>query len=475
MSGAGRAALDSKISFESIVAFAALQGAIASLVLVDLVNPLAVQLFGTVCLGILACVALLAWIQTEQGNHPVFLFMVFLGVFQFGRMFSWLVAGEWTISWFDLAVSRPFTVPADELKHALLMVPLSASFVYLGFFGSNGRKVLTFARNDEMRSFFGWLYLFTIPFVIFKDVSYLRYALEHGGYLATYLGQGEHTEQVGLPIRAMALLNTAAFLPYLILESRRRLLWITIGSYLAVLVLELLVGLRGKFFINVMFLWMIYNIKTGSSFKPVTAAAGALLLVGAAVAAEIFRESKSALDVNLVEYFFYTQGNSFFVTVSSVIFNDVFAGNAIDYLLNQFILPYRHVSKFGEGELLTLDLTTYLNPAAAKFGFGTGDAYLANLYLLGGYAAVSGGSFVLGAFCSRINRVQSMFGRTIALSIFLWIPYLPRSGYMEPLATSIKYAVVAAAGFLLYAVFSWLRHCLSGTAMTSTSRARSRS
>ena len=84
------------------------------------------------------------------------------------------------------------------------MVPLSAAFVYLGFFASKGRKVLTFARNDEMRAFFGWLYFLTIPFVIFKDVSYLRYALEHGGYLAIYVGEGEHTQQVGLTIRALA-------------------------------------------------------------------------------------------------------------------------------------------------------------------------------------------------------------------------------------------------------------------------------
>jgi hypothetical protein len=454
-------AAEPAFSYESVLAFAVLQSMIIALVLVDLMSPLDTRLFGTACLLILVGIAFLTWMQTEQGNHPIFLFMVFLGLFQFGRMFSWLVAGEWTISRFDLAVPRAFTVNDGELKYALVMVPLSASFVYLGFFASTGKKVLTFVRRDEMRAFFGWLYLLTIPIVIFKDVSYLRYVLEHGGYLATYLGQGEHTEQVGLAIRALALLNTGVFLPYLILESRRRLLLITIASYLAVLVLELLIGLRGKFFINVMFLWMVYNIKTGSSFKPITAAIGGLLLVAAAVAAEIFRESKSALDVNLVEYFFYTQGNSFFVTVSSVIYHDVFESNAIRYLLNQFLLVFQHVSKFGDGALLTVDLTAFLNPAAARFGFGTGDAYLANLYLLGGYVAVCGGSFLLGDFCARINRATTIFGRTIALSIFLWVPYMPRSGYLEPLATSIKYAVVAAFGFVLYALFAWLRNCFS--------------
>src|SRR5690606_31680519 len=122
---------------------------------------------------------------------------------------------------------------------------------------------------------FAWLYFLTIPFVVIKDVAYLRYTLEHGGYVATYLGGGEHVEQVGVPIRALALLNMVAFLPYLIVETRRRYLQVAITSFLLVLVLELLVGVRGKFFIHLMFLWMVYNIKTGSSFKPVTAVAGA--------------------------------------------------------------------------------------------------------------------------------------------------------------------------------------------------------
>ena len=138
------------------------------------------------------------------------------------------------------------------------------------------------------------------------------------------------------------------------------------------------------------------------------AAAVGLLLVVPAVAVETFRENRGALDVNLIEYFFYIQGNSFFVTVSSVIYHDVFAGHAIEYLLNQFLLPFQHVSKFREGALLTRDLTVFLNPAAAKHGFGTGDAYLANLYLLGGYVAVCGRvvfarSFLLADYSRAID------------------------------------------------------------------------
>lgn len=450
------------LSSESILAFIGLQVALVVLLLVDLASPIDSRIFGLVCLAALMVTAYLTWKQTDQGNHPIFLFMVFLALFQFGRIFAWFISGDWNLEWFDLATARPFKVDAGSVKQAMLMVPVSAAFVYLGFFVSPGQKVLTFTRNDQMRSFFGWLYFLTIPFVVIKDVSYLRYTLEHGGYLATYLGGGEHLEQVGLPIRALALLNSIAFLPYLILEGRKRWLLLAIGSYLVVLVLELLVGLRGKFFINFMFLWMVYNIKTGSSFKPITAGIGAFGLILAAIGAEIFRESKSGLNVNLIEYFFNAQGVSFFVTLSAVMYHDVFGRNSLDYLLNQFLVPFRHVNSFPEGALLTLDLTRFLNPLAAKYGFGTGDAYLANLYLLGGYLAVCVGSLLLGVFCARITQARSLFWRTIALSILLWVPYLPRSGYLEPIAISIKYFTMAAFGFGLYAMFAWLKSCFDG-------------
>ncbi len=451
----------SAVCLASVAAFACMLCILAALAIVDAVFPLRPQTFGLICLFALAATTYLTWRQTEQGNHPVFLFMVFLALFQFGRMFSWFISGDWSMGTFDLAVSRPFTVADADLKLAMLLVPLSAAFVYLGFFLTAGRKVLTFAKNDDMRTFFAALYYLTVPFVVFKDISYLRYTIEHGGYLATYLNEGEHVAQVGLAVRSFAMLNAVAFLPYLILEDRKRPLQIAIASFLLVLTLELLVGVRGKFFIHLMFLWTVYNIKTRSSFTPMAAVVGGLTLAGAAVAAELFRESKNALDVNLVGYFFYTQGNSFFVTVSALIYRDVLDSHAVAYLANQFLSPFVHVSKFPDGALLTRDLTSFLNPDAARFGFGTGDGYLANLYLLGGYCSVSLGSFVIGLLCARLTRVHGVFWQTIALVVLMWIPYLPRSGYLEPLANAVKYTLLTAIAFAGYALFASLRFSLS--------------
>lgn len=428
-----------------------------ALILVDLVNPLDPKVYGAVCFALLAGITFRTWLQTEQGNHPIFLFMLFLILFQFGRLVSWSIFFEWTIADFDLTVAEPFTVEDEDLKKSMLLVPLSASYVYLGFFYTRRRKVLEFAQNDRMRTFFAWLYFVTIPFVVYKSGSYLKYTLEHGGYIATYLGEGEHLEQVGILMRALALLNTMAFLPYIVVERRVKFLSIAITTYLLVMVLELLVGFRGKFFIHLMFLWMIYNIKRGSAFKPIAGLIGAFVLMAAAIGAEIFRESKSGLDVNLVEYFLRAQGVSFYVTVSSVIYYDIFHPNSWSYLFNQLLLPYQHLSRFGDGALLTLDLTAFLNPNIVSYALGTGETYIANLYLLKGVAAVCVGSFLVGLFTSWISKARTVFWQTIALSILLWIPYLPRSGYLEPIASFTKYFIMAVVGFSLYAVFAWLQ------------------
>jgi len=382
--------------------------------------------------------------------------MLFLILFQFGRLLSWLVAGDWTISQFNLVVAKYYLVGNSDLKRSMILVPLSASFVYLGFFYREGRKTLTFTDNESMRRFFGWLYFLTIPFVIYKGISYLTYTMANGGYVATYLDGGEHLDQVGIVIRALALLNTMFFLPYLIVETRMRFVRIAIVSFLLVMVLELLTGFRGKFFINLMLMWLVYNIKRKSSFNPISGLLGALALLSAAVGAEIFRESKSGLDVNLVEYFLYTQGVSFFVTVSAVSYYDIFHAHAWNYLIQQFLLPYQHLSLFPEGALFTLDLTSFLNPNIVSYALGTGEAYLAHLYLIGGWIAVCLGSLLLGRFTLWISQAQTVFWRTIALSIMMWIPYMPRSGYLEPLAMLSKYFIMALVGFGAFTVFEWL-------------------
>src|SRR6187399_1105719 len=100
----------SEISLNSIIAFITVQLVIAALVVLDLINPLTSEVFGATCFAVLGAITYLTWRQTEQGNHPIFLFMVFLILFQFGRIPAWLISGDWTLSWFDLGVAHPFTV-----------------------------------------------------------------------------------------------------------------------------------------------------------------------------------------------------------------------------------------------------------------------------------------------------------------------------------------------------------------------------
>jgi hypothetical protein len=425
-------------------------GLVALLLLLDALYPLNEQVFASACLVLLISIIYQTWNNTGQGNHPIFLFMLFLLLFQYGRMISWLIDGEWAINQFDLTVDQPFDVPESVLKYSLLLVLGSAIYVYAGFFLAKGPKQLRFTQNENCRTFFGWLYFLTVPFVIYKGASYLKYTLDNGGYIATYLGEGEQLEQVGIVVRALALLNTMALMPYLIVETRTRLLWAAVISAMLAMVLELLVGFRGKFFIYLMFFWLVLNIKRGSSFKPITGVLAALILTLIAVGAEIFRESKSGMDINVLAHFFYTQGNSFFVTVSSVLYHDLFEGRAWAYVFEQFLTPYVHLSKFPPGSLFTLDLTAFLSSSPINYAFGTGEAYLAHLYLLGGVAGICIGSLLLGWFSSWLGRIRSVFGQTLAMPILLWVPFMPRGGYLEPLALFSKYAVMSGVAFALY-------------------------
>lgn len=448
------------ICTDSAIWFLAFVGALLVLKLADDTFGLDPRAYAAGCLLILLAVTYRTWRQTEQGNHPVFLFMLFLILFQYGRVVSWAIFGVWSISHFNLTVPTPFTIPPADLKRSLFLMPLSASFVYIGFFYRKGRRVYGFTENTDMRKFFGWLYVLTIPFVVYKSGSYLYYALHHGGYVAMYLHNGAVFKKVGLVVRAIALLNTMAFILYLIVEQRKNRLKLAIFVFDAILLLELLVGYRGEFFEYVIFLWMVYNIKTNSSFKPMTGLVASVIFIFAAVGAEIFRRTNGVIKVNLVEYMLAGQGVSFDVTASAVMFYARFHPHVWAYLFNQFFLPYKLLSQFPKGSLFTLDLTAFLNPHIVNYALGTGEAYVAHLYLIYGIPTVCAGSVIIGLLCRGLTAARSMFARAMSFAIFLWIPYMPRAGYLEAVATSSKFLIVALMAFGLYSGYVWLRHCM---------------
>ncbi len=449
------------ICFDSITWFLVFVGGAIFLEAWNVIFVLGERPFAAVCLVLLLLIIYRTWRQTEQGNHPIFLFMMFLLLFQYARLVQWVAFGAWTISDFDLTVRTPFTIGASDLKHALILIPLSASFVYLGFFYRKTHRVMSFTKNAEMRRFFGWLFTLTMPFVLYKDASYLSYALHHGGYASLYFSNGAQEKSVGLVVRGIGLINKTAFFTYVILEDRRLFLRLAISVFVGILILQLLTGFRGEFFENAIFLWMIYNTKVGSSFKPVTGLIVALGLIFAAVAAEVFRRTAAgAIHGNVVEYLLRDQGVSFYVTASAVMFYHHFHPYVWHYLFNQIYLPYTVLSKLPPGALFTLDLTQFLNPHIAYYSLGTGEAYLAHLYLIDGAWTVCVGSVVIGLLCRVLTQVRSVFARTIAFSILLWIPYMPRAGYLEAVATSTKYILGAACGFALYAAYAWVVHYL---------------
>lgn len=455
-----RSSAPGEVCVESMIWFLGILATLLTLELLNAAYSLSAKPFAAVCLILLLAVTYQTWRQTEEGNHPIFLFMLFLILFQYGRLVSWAIFGNWSISNFNLTVPTPFAINSSELKRTLILIPLSASFVYIGFFYRTGRRVFHFTENDDVRTFFGWLYVLTVPFTIYKSGSYLYYALHHGGYVAMYLHNGAAFKKVGLIIRAVSLLNTVAFMAYIIVEQRRQKLRFAIFVFIVILLLELLVGYRGEFFEFLTFLWMTYNIKTNKSFRPATGLIAATAFIFAAVGAEIFRRTNGVIKVNLVEYMLRGQGVSFDVTAAAVMYYSRFHPHILSYLLNQFLLPYKLLSQFPKGSLFTLDLTAYLNPHIINYALGTGEAYVAHLYLIDGIPSVCAGSVVIGLLCRGLTSARGMFARTMAYAILIWIPYMPRAGYLEAFATSSKFLIVTTAAFGLYSIYSWIKYCI---------------
>lgn len=454
--------VEKDICLGSISWFLVFVSALVALKLIDATVGLGERPFAAACLAVVTLVAYRTWKQTEQGNHPIFLFMVFLILFQYARLVQWVVFGTWSIADFDLTVSVPFTIDPSDLKQVLILVPLSAAFVYVGFFYRKSGRIMNFAENPEMRRFFGWLFVLTIPFVIYKDASYLEYALTHGGYAGLYFSNGAQEKAVGSFVRGIGLVNKTSFFTYIILEQRKRRLKLAVMAYVSVLVLSLLTGFRGEFFENTIFLWMVYNVKTRNSFRPIVGLLIAVGLMFAAVGAEIFRNTAAGpIRGNVVEYLLRDQGVSFYVTASSVLFYQRFHPFIWHYLFNQIYLPFTVLNHLPPGALFTLDLTEYLNPHIAYYSLGTGEAYLAHLYLIDRGWTVCVGSVIIGLLCRGLTKPKSIYWRTVAFSILLWIPYMPRAGYLEAVATSTKFVLGTTAGFVFYAICSWFMHNLS--------------
>lgn len=410
----------------------------------------------TLCVLLLATLLTLAWRRFDGGRHPCFLFLAMLLVFQGGRLVGSLVGSVRMPMRIELATVIPLNVSTRSAELALLAIALSAICVY--FPCRIGYRRALFSAGGEVH----WLpslyaiVALTFPFALYKNFMYLQYLSTHGGYLAVFTDNAAVLQSAGPAARVLSMICANTLLIAYIFERQRRRLLLLLILLLGLSALDLAIGFRGKVFTEVLSIWLIHNLKTGKRFTiaPLAALVLGLNLVGVTVAA--LRQSNHLVLLNPVD-FLAGQGVSLNVTEAAIEYRDRFGRNGAHYILNGFTAGLNPPSSMTEGELWTDDLTMFLNPTAAKLGFGTASSYLAELYLLAGLPAAILGSVGIGYCLSAIHRASCYNWGAVLLGFTLpSLIYLPRLELLNPLAVFVKSLVSCAVVLILASALRWI-------------------
>jgi hypothetical protein len=401
-----------------------------------------------------------SWLTFDRGRHPCFLFLGMLLVFQGGRLLAHVLGAFDDPMRIDVAVSVPIHISTPAAELTLLVLVLSAIFVYAPcHFGY--QSVVLEPRQSSWLPALYTLVALTLPFALYKNWSYLSYIRTHGGYLAVYIDNADVLKSAGSLVRLVSLISSTALTSLYVLEHRKaRLRWI-LAVYLAVSTMDLLIGFRGKFFSQILGLWYIHKLKSGKGFKVLPLAISAISISLVAVLIAGFRGDLGAQLLSPLS-FLAVQGVSLNVTESAVAFSSLFSRYGLSYLLWGFSSGVVSVPSGVPHRLWTNDLTMYLNPTAASLGFGTASTYLAELYLFGGLATVVIGSIAIGYTLHFLHKMSARLTGAILLAVVLPpIIYLPRLELFGPLAILAKatMSVIPIAAFI--ALYDSCRTALS--------------
>lgn len=411
--------------------------------------------------NLLICLLMLSWLITKKGRHPVFLFLATLLIFQGGRLIAWLLSDE--LNPFQVVfVSYPLYLRESTAKATLLLIIVSAFVTFVIALLTAQKKIpkhnafFDYA-NIPYANFFLLLFIVTSPFWLYKNLSYLAYAIANGGYLAIYQGDGEHLQNVGTLARLLSQLSFAAFICYFVYEPHKKRLIYTTTIFVIGSVIELLIGLRGKFIIQILGLVYLYTKKFRNGYSLKYLIILLSLIVVMSLAIEIFRENK-AFTFRGIDYFLAGQGSSMLVTGLAVEYDLMFSPNAFSYFFNGIVGVFKHQNSFDTNQLFATDLSRYINPEAFKNGYATGSSFLAESYLVGGVFFVILASAIIGALLSAIDRIQKPSVLAFSYFLFIYIMYLPRSSLLEPVGQFIKAAPFVCIAFILYVIYQKLKY-----------------
>lgn len=399
-----------------------------------------------------------SYYKFNRGVHALFVFYGLLFVFQGGLFISYLFTGDFQdISYIELQGAN-FNLSLNNIIDAanILFLSCLTIFITVLFSKRNFRELDTLLHNrksnEKLASYFFVLFLIFLPFDLYKKISYLKYIFSHGGYIAIYTGNGEHIQSVGSIIRILSLLSTLSYYFFFIAtENKKKLLYITILLFFPLSLLDLILGLRGKFFVFWLVFMLFYKFKFGGTFSIKNILISVFTIAFVSIIIGLFREQQDIIIDNPLAAFFKSQGVSFHVNALAISMKDSFSKYGLNYLIYPMLTVFFHQNSFSHGYLLANDSSIKLNLDAFDNGYATGSSYLAELYLSSNIFGVIVGSFLIGKLLNIINLKNSVFFTTLLFTITINLIYLPRQSFLAPLGDLLK-----TFPLMLVLYISWL-------------------
>jgi hypothetical protein len=215
--------------------------------------------------------------------------------------------------------------------------------------------------------------------------------------------------------------------------------------------MELLIGFRGQFFVQIVILWYVNKLKTGEGFKPLPLLITALAvsLISTFVAGTRVRQTAElAGPIAFLE----GQGISINVTEVAVQNRDLFVRKRTGYLVGNLKSMYSPSE-----DNLAADVSLYLNPSTYAEGYGTGSSYLAEAYVFGGGLCVTVTSLLIGIMLSWLHNLSNTWtGAVMLVASLAPTIYMPRGGLMDPLTGTIKELLSIGIAFILAALLQFV-------------------
>ena len=379
------------------------------------------------------------WHAHEGGRNASFIFMVLGVTFLCGRALPILFGEESQLAL--IGYGDLFEITPDKVWTYVLLVLASFLCVHVGSLLTT-QPVYERNRTERDAKIYRLMFICLLPLLLYKNIYYFNYIMENGGYLAIYQGS-EHLEGVGLLPRIGALLCLATFTLYFFHEPDRKKSRNALIFFLVVFASELLVGLRGKFFVTALIFLLFYKLRFGGKFTLRGLAMLSLAIISIAITVEITREQKAESTVvgSIFTGFLAQQGVSAGVSMIVLDNSSYFSQHAWGYFLHQFAAPFYSQPEVPQGWFVANDVSMMVMPDAYALGFGTGSSYLAELVMLGGWPGVCIGSLCIGWLLTK----ASGFSHGVKAALMFWIVcgivYYPRTMLQDPVHNLLRYAV----------------------------------